>query len=223
MKFEHKHRPHSLADIIFADVHVAGVIQNTASGIRDNHIILHGPRGSGKSETARLLQQARLGCEAQDIFADPIHAKTYEHESFEPILTTWNWQIMAGARMGCVVIDEVDQFSTAMQQKLRAFVDRYSMGLILCTTNNLHAVDQPLQDRCRCLKVTYPTIEQWALRAQAILAREGIEPTQQQTCDLLHGFENSGRKMMDWLEDTVLEIRQEQHSFSKQLEGVHND
>ena len=220
MKFEHKHKPHSLADIIFADAHVAGVIQDTASGIRDHHIILHGPRGSGKSETARLLQQARLDSEAQGVFADPIHAKTYEHESFDPILTTWNWQIMAGAQMGCVVIDEVDQFSTAMQQKLRAFVDRYSMGLILCTTNNLHAVDQPLQDRCRCLKVTYPTIEQWVQRAQAILAREGIELTQQQTCDLLHGFENSGRKMMDWLEDTVLEIRQEQCSFSKQLEGV---
>ena len=220
MKFEHKHKPHSLADIIFADAHVAGVIQDTASGIRDHHIILHGPRGSGKSETARLLQQARLDSEAQGVFADPIHAKTYEHESFDPILTTWNWQIMAGARMGCVVIDEVDQFSTAMQQKLRAFVDRYSMGLILCTTNNLHAVDQPLQDRCRCLKVTYPTIEQWVQRAQAILAREGIELTQQQTRDLLHGFENSGRKMMDWLEDTVLEIRQEQCSFSKQLEGA---
>ena len=223
MKFEHKHRPHSLADIIFADAHVAGVIQDTASGVRDNHIILHGPRGSGKSETARLLQLARLGCEAQGVFADPIHAKTYEHESFDPILTTWNWQIMAGARMGCVVIDEVDQFSTAMQQKLRAFVDRYSMGLILCTTNNLHAVDQPLQDRCRCLKIAYPTIEQWAPRAQAILAREGIELTQKQTCDLLNGFENSGRKMIDWLEDTVLEIRQEQCSFRKRLEGVQND
>ena len=223
MKFEHKHRPHSLADIIFADVHVAGVIQNTASGIRDNHIILHGPRGSGKSETARLLQQARLGSDAQGVFADPIHAKTYEHESFDPILTTWNWQIMAGARMGCVVIDEVDQFSTAMQQKLRAFVDRYSMGLILCTTNNLHAVDQPLQDRCRCLKITYPTIEQWVPRAQEILAREGIELTQQQTRNLLNGFENSGRKMMDWLEDTVIEIKQEQCSFRKQLEGVQND
>ena len=223
MKFEHKHRPHMLEDIIFADAHVAGVIQDTASGVRDNHIILHGPRGSGKSETARLLQLARLGCEAQGVFADPIHAKTYEHESFDPILTTWNWQIMAGARMGCVVIDEVDQFSTAMQQKLRAFVDRYSMGLILCTTNNLHAVDQPLQDRCRCLKIAYPTIEQWAPRAQAILAREGIELTQKQTCDLLNGFENSGRKMIDWLEDTVLEIRQEQCSFRKRLEGVQND
>ena len=164
-----------------------------------------------------MLQQARLGSKAQGVFADPIHAKTYEQESFDPILTTWNWQIMAGARMGCVVIDEIDQFSTAMQQKLRAFVDRYSMGLILCTTNNLHAVDQPLQDRCRCLKVTYPTIEQWAPRAQEILAREGIELTQQQTSDLLNGFHNSGRKMMDWLEDTVIEIKQEQCSFRKQL------
>jgi DNA polymerase III delta prime subunit len=127
---------------------------------------------------------------------------------------------MAGAAMGCIVIDEVDQFSTAMQQKLRAFVDRYSMGLIVCTTNNLHAVDQPLQDRCRCLKMGYPSVAQWMPRAQAILASEGIELTKQQTRDLLEGFHNSGRKMMDWLEDTVLEIRQEQCSFSKQLEGA---
>ena len=220
MTFKHKHKPHFLEDIIFADAHVAGIVADTAAGLRNNHLILHGPRGSGKSETARLIQQARLSHEAQDIFADPIHAKTYEHEDFEPVLTTWNWQMMAGAQMGCVVIDEVDQFSTTMQQKLRAFVDRYSMGLILCTTNNLHAVDQPLQDRCRCLKITYPTIEQWVQRAQAILASEGIELTKKQTRDLLNGFENSGRKMMDWLEDTVLEIRQEQCSVSKQLEGA---
>ena len=223
MKFEHKHRPHSLGDIIFADAHVAGVIQETASGVRDNHIILHGPRGSGKSETARLTQRARLGSEAQGVFADPIHAKTYEHESFDPILTTWNWQIMAGGRMGCVVIDEVDQFSTAMQQKLRAFVDRYSMGLIVCTTNNLHAVDQPLQDRCRCLKMGYPSVAQWIPRAQAILASEGIELTKQQTCDLLAGFENSGRKMMDWLEDTVFDVKQLQVNCTHKLEGIAND
>jgi DNA polymerase III delta prime subunit len=104
-----------------------------------------------------------------------------------------------------------------MQQKLRAFVDRYSMGLILCTTNNLHAVDQPLQDRCRCLKITYPTIEQWVPRAQAILAVEGIELTKQQTRDLLEGFENSGRKMMDWLEDTVIDWRNVQSKIPNTL------
>ena len=223
MTFKHKHKPNSLEDIIFTDAHVAGIVADTAARLRDNHLILHGPRGSGKSETARLILQARLGHEAQDIFADSIHAKTYEHESFEAVLTTWNWQIMAGAKMGCVVIDEVDQFSTTMQQKLRAFVDRYSMGLIICTTNNLHAVDQPLQDRCRCLKMGYPTIEQWAPRAQAILAGEGIELTKQQTSDLLQGFENSGRKMMDWLEDTVFDVKQLQANCTHKLEGIVND
>ena len=29
-----------------------------------------------------------------------------------------------------------------------------------------------------------------------------------QTQDLLNGFQNSGRKLMDWLEDTVFEIKQ---------------
>ena len=66
----------------------------------------------------------------------------------------------------------------------------------------------------------YPSVAQWIPRAQAILASEGIELTPQQTCDLLHGFHNSGRKMLDWLEDTVIEIRQEQCSFSQQLEGA---
>jgi replication-associated recombination protein RarA len=223
MKFEHKHRPQSLADIIFADTHVAKVVKETALGYRDNHLLMHGPRGSGKSETARLIQQARLGIEAQGIFAEPIHAKTYEHDGFDPILKTWNWQIMAGAKMGCVVIDEVDQFSTPMQQKLRAFVDRYSMGLIISTTNNLHAVDQPFQDRCRCLKVAYPSVSQWVPRAQAILAREGIELTKQQTGDLLAGFENSGRKMMDWLEDTVFDVKQLQVNCTHKLERIAND
>ena len=45
-------------------------------------------------------------------------------------------------------------------------------------------------------------------RAQAILAREGIELTAAQTQDLLNGFQNSGRMLMDWLEDTVFEIKQ---------------
>ena len=121
--------------------------------------------------------------------------------------------------MGCVVIDEVDQFSTAMQQKLRAFVDRYTMGLIISTTNNLHAVDQPFQDRCRCLKVAYPSVSQWLPRAQAILAREGIELTAEQTQDLLNGFQNSGRKLMDWLEDTVFEITKTKETFNQKLEA----
>jgi hypothetical protein len=35
--------------------------------------------------------------------------------------------------------------------------------------------------------------------------------------------QNSGRKMMDWLEDTVIEIRQKQNIFSQQLEDGQND
>ena len=35
--------------------------------------------------------------------------------------------------------------------------------------------------------------------------------------------QNSGRKMMDCLEDTVIEIRQKQNIFSQQLEDGQND
>jgi hypothetical protein len=46
---------------------------------------------------------------------------------------------------------------------------------------------------------------------------EGIELTKQQTRDLLEGFENSGRKMMDWLEDTVIDWRNVQSKIPNTL------
>lgn len=207
MSFFIKHKPQSLGDIVFADSHVERVSRETADRKRNKHLILHGPRGSGKSETARLILKDRIGSDNVDGFSDPIHAKTYQFNNFEPILRTWSWQISMGAEKGCVIIEEVDQLSISMQEKLRAFVDTHNAGIIIATTNNLHRVDGPLLDRCRCLLVNYPNTEQWAKRAKDILASENLDLSDEQVAQLLYGFEGSGRHLMDWLEDTVCDLR----------------
>ena len=119
---------------------------------------------------------------------------------------------------GCLVIEEVDQLKPGMQQTLRAIVDEHTFGIIICTTNNLHRIDQPLQDRFRCLEFTYPTVDQWLPRAKAILDTNGIFLTEVQTQLLLKGFEGSGRKMMDWLEDTILDFTSDKSEFDQLLE-----
>ena len=59
MKFEEKHRPKTLDDIIFVDAYVERIVKETAANKRNKHLILHGPRGAGKSETANLIKKGR--------------------------------------------------------------------------------------------------------------------------------------------------------------------
>ena len=148
-----------------------------------------------------------------------VHASALEDKSLDILTGNWNYQRAFGMLNGCLVIEEVDQLKPGMQQTLRAIVDEHTFGIIICTTNNLHRIDQPLQDRCRCLEFTYPTVDQWLPRAKAILDTNGIFLTEVQTQLLLKGFEGSGRKMMDWLEDTILDFTSDKSEFDQLLEA----
>ena len=219
MKFEEKHRPKTLDDIIFVDAYVERIVKKTAANKRHKHLILHGPRGAGKSETANLIMKSRYAEEDVNIAKCSVHASALEDKSLDILTGNWNYQRAFGMLNGCLVIEEVDQLKPGMQQTLRAIVDEHTFGIIICTTNNLHRIDQPLQDRCRCLEFTYPTVDQWLPRAKAILDTNGIFLTEVQTQLLLKGFEGSGRKMMDWLEDTILDFTSDKSEFDQLLEA----
>lgn len=209
MKFDKKHRPQILNDVIFASEDVKQVLEDYANNQRDKHLLLYGPKGTGKSVSAQLVLKERMGTIWQAGLCDPWNVKAYqaEHDNFGPVLTQWNWQLSMGARTGVSVLDEIDQFSLPMQHKLRAFIDQYEMGMVIATTNNLHSVDGPLKDRFRCLLVEYPNLQQWVPRVVAVMAAENIPVTATQAASLLQGFEGSGRKLDDWLEDYVFRLR----------------
>ena len=74
MKFEEKHRPKTLDDIIFVDAYVERIVKETAANKRHKHLILHGPRGAGKSETANLIMKGRYAEEDVNIAKCSVHA-----------------------------------------------------------------------------------------------------------------------------------------------------
>jgi DNA polymerase III delta prime subunit len=94
-----------------------------------------------------------------------------------------------------------------MLQKLRAFMDSTELGTIICTTNNLHKLDEPFKDRFRCLLVERPVEKDWTKRAQEIFASEGVQLTQSEVGILLNGFNGSARSLIDWLEDYVKTLK----------------
>ena len=216
MTFDKKQRPQVLSDVVFASSDVHQTLEDYANNKRDKHLLLYGPKGTGKSVSAELIMRERLGSIWQAGLAEPFNAKAYaaQHDSFGPILSQWNWQLSAGALAGCSIVDEIDQFTLPMQHKLRAFIDQYEMGVVIATTNNLHLVDGPLKDRFRPVFVDYPSVAQWVLRVVAVMTAEGIPITSSQAQVLLSGFEGSGRTLNDWIEDYVLRLQGAVHKLT---------
>jgi len=206
MTFEQKHRPQQLSDVVFASDDVRQKLNQYATGKRSKHLLLYGPMGTGKSVSADIILNARVG---QTAFAEPFHANTFQntHDDFVAVMNTWQMQQFAGAREGCIVFDEIDQFTTSMQQRLRAFIDEHSQGMVIGTTNNLHAIDGPLKDRFLCLPIDYPKVERFVPRVVKIMAAEGFKLTETEASIILQGFTGSGRKLNDWIEETALELQ----------------
>jgi replication-associated recombination protein RarA len=209
MKFDKKHLPETLNDVIFADADVKQTLEEYANNQRHKHLLLYGPKGTGKSVSAQIVLKERMGVIWETGFGDPWNAQAYQDkwDSFDPVLQQWNMQLSMGAHTGCSVIDEIDQFTLPMQHRLRAFIDKYEMGFVIATTNNLHLVDGPLKDRFRPVFVEYPSVQQWVPRVVSVMAAEGIPVTPAQAAVLLQGFKGSGRSLNDWMEDYVFRLQ----------------
>ncbi|MBF9045918.1 AAA family ATPase [Rhodobacterales bacterium LSUCC0031] len=204
MSFLTRHSPQRIADLVFRDATVANIIDDYAQGLRDNHLLLYGPAGSGKSIAAQIILKTQTGDLFGSAVAQPINPRDYSFDDFNPLLNDWGFQRTHGVPRGYTVIDEVDFFSDRMREKLRALIDSTKLGTIIATTNNLHKLDEPLKDRFRKLLIERPIAADWTARAQAIFAAEGVSLSTQQVSILLNGFDGSARELIEWLEDYTL-------------------
>jgi replication-associated recombination protein RarA len=207
MTFLTRNAPKLLSDLVFHETTVAETISDYANGLRDKHLLLYGPAGSGKTIAAQMILNTRLGSLAGSTVAKPINPRDYGFDNFSPLLNDWSTQRMNGVPRGYTLIDEVDFFSDRMRERLRAFLDSTELGTIIATTNNLHLLDDPFKDRFRKLHIVRPTAQDWVQRAQTVMASEGVNLATQQVSMLLNGFEGSARNMMDWLEDYVFALK----------------
>lgn len=215
MNFFDRHAPHYVGDLVFENTANATIIAEYAAEERARHLLLYGPAGSGKSEAAKVIINSCVPAGAGHFMNQPIHPHTYQHDDFEPLLGSWNWQLSScGASRGYTVIDEVDQFTPTMRFKLRAFMDQYSTkGTVICTTNFLHQLDEPLRDRFTKLEFLRPSLENWFARLQVIFGREGFTLTVEQLRVLFTNFAGSARDLMEQAENYVGQFRSNPETY----------
>jgi len=203
MTFQEKYAPKTLADIVFADENTKTIVGQFARGERSGNIILHGPRGTAKSTTAKIILKTRDKNDDDDYSHYTYHASTITNKDFTKFVNEWHWQGFQDT-MPCTIIEEVDQLSLPHQNLLRTTMDKYKKGSFILTTNKIHLLDEPLVDRCYDIEMPMANSDAWFDTAAKILQAEGIKYDDEQVSKILALSNGSIRDILRNIEDFVL-------------------
>jgi len=190
-----KYRPQTFKDVV-GQVHVEKTLANAVEKNKVSHAYLFcGPRGTGKTTTARILAKALLcdkaptpapdgTCEQCKEISDGVHPDVYELDAAsrtgvdnvrEEIIGRVNFAPTHG-KYKVYIIDEVHMLSTAAFNALLKTLEEPPEHVIfmLCTTD-VHKVPDTVQARCQRFDFKHLAIDEIIGRLQYICEREGFD------------------------------------------------
>lgn len=195
-----KYAPTTINEFVFEDPNVELALKGNANGQRTGPILLYGTYGAGKSTLAWLIAKAGLHRVANPNSPQVINGIDFGASSENLMSSAWSWARTAGVKYPYVIIEDVDHLK-AKQTKLRNLLDKPTSFGVILTTNEFAKVDRGLANRCQRYEIRIPTPIQWAPRAQAIMANEGVSISLSQAQALLAASGGSIRDYGGALED----------------------
>lgn len=208
MSFMAKHEPKSVGDLVIENERTRQRLEDYAAGDRNGHMIMHGPKGTGKSSAARVISEQRCTVDGQQVPHGTRNGASMAVKDFDAILNEWQYQSICGVEHPVSVIEEIDKMSPQMRDLLQGFIDEYGKhGQIIATSNNVDGLSHAQQDRFD--KVTMPAVSAEACedRARQILDAEEAAFSDDVLRDMLRTTNGSWRDIGSALEDMVLDSK----------------
>jgi replication factor C small subunit len=184
-----KHSPDDFSDL--PQDEVARVLPSAAeSGL---NVVLHGPKGAGKTAAARLFGDDPYVLNASDFFGmtkdeiaeDPrfrgfITAKRKRDTSKADMINHVLKEVASHSSVGegrrTVVIDNAEETRRDFQQALRRVVEQFSSSCrFVLTTRSLSALIPAIRSRALPVAVRQATKEERVEALERIVEREGVE------------------------------------------------
>ncbi len=205
--FAQRHAPKSFSDLVFEDVIARQRLALYDGNHLHNSVLLHGPYGTAKTTTALTIINHRrrlTGCHGP-----------YMHQysggglagSLKLVLNSLSMMLSLDPDpRPYVLIDEVDKLTKSAQLEMRDLLSNMPDLRVMLTTNEIAEVDGGVQSRCDCIQLLPPTTDDWAPRAQAWLANEGVNLSVHGVRQLINGVPDI-RRIQRTLEAFVVQSR----------------
>lgn len=204
MKVEDKYSPQNINEIIYPSIAVENRIKAYASGKLQGNILLHGPNGTAKSTTAKLLFESIGGTDTtfHDLDADELLSKQ-NLNGF--IGNSCHYQKFFSSHKYFLLLNEFDKVKKN-EHKLWTAMDRYKDDLMLIiTTNDPMSVHRSI--RSRCCEIEMPALKANMVlpRAKQIIEAEGLTLPDAQLLHYLKSKEYAGdlRKYFNVLDELL--------------------
>lgn len=199
-----KYAPVTMREIVIDDADIKQRLEDYADGLRTGHVLMHGPRGTGKSSAANVIAQQRTHGNI-GAFTKAYEGAIFTESDFGKVLQDWDWQRSQGVDVPVMVINEVDLLSVSLKEKLKAFTDDYGhLGQIVATTNNPHKLSAAQQDRFDLIEMPALPAEAFAPRVREIVQAEGYEVGEDAVLDVLSSATGSWRDALSAAEDIII-------------------
>jgi len=169
-----KHKPTTLAQIIYPDEATKDLIDAVASGELTTNIIFSGPNGTGKTTVADLLPYAISGDDA--LVESKDYAELLDQKELKDYLKTQCQLARLSGDNGryYLVLHEFDN-ATKNLAKLWMALDACADYLTLfITTNNPMLIHKSIRSRCRDIEFPAVSVSAFLPRAKQILANENV-------------------------------------------------
>ena len=218
-----KYRPSTFSDVVGQE-HIERTLKNAIDQGKVSHAYLFcGPRGTGKTTTARILAKALLckngpttepdgTCEECQAIAQGTHPDVYELDAAsrtgvenvrEEIISRVSYAPTRG-KWKVYIIDEVHMLSTAAFNALLKTIEEPPghVAFILCTTDP-QKVPETIQSRCQRFDFHRIAIESIVSRLGSVCVGEGVEFEPEALELIAHRAEGGMRNALTTLEQLI--------------------
>jgi replication-associated recombination protein RarA len=211
MNSQHKYRPLTINEFVFANDDVERKIKRYTAGKTSRPLVLHGTYGTGKSLLAEIIPKSLDGqyvkvdhIKAEDLNSNAEVRKAFSRsKQFDKLFTP------EGQSRNYIVVDEVNLDPRA-KGALRSSLDEMEgRDLVIFTTNEIEKIDPGLRSRAEVIEVPPVPPQRFLPRAQGILRSEGVDLDDAiilQTLEAVYGSDFDNRayyKVIDEIIDAV--------------------